>query len=82
MNERTELPPPEQRPWGGAYLRVTMRADVNGWDVDECEGRSHRELFRVYAEKLRQDADRYQRDADRFRALAEYVDRLARVEEP
>ena len=81
-DERVALAAPERRPWGDAYLRVTLKADVNGWDVDECEGRSHRELFRVYAEKLRQDAARYQRDADRLRSLAEYVDRLALVEEP
>lgn len=23
------------------YLRVTMRSDVNGWDIDECEANTH-----------------------------------------
>ena len=65
-----------------SYLRVTLKADVNGWDIDECEGRSHRELFQTYASHLRQDAARHQADADRLRSLADYADRLSFVEEP
>lgn len=64
------------------YLRLTLRADVNGWDIDEVEAKTHRELFELYAEHLRTDAKRHQDDADRLRALAEYADRLALLEEP
>jgi len=64
------------------YLRVTLRADVNGWDIDECEAHTHRELFELYAEHLRADAKRHQDDADRLRELAEYAARLALLEEP
>ena len=64
------------------YLRVRLNADVNGWDIDECEANTHRTLFRAYAASLREDAARHQADADRLRALAEYADRLAEVEEP
>jgi len=64
------------------YLRVTLRADVNGWDIDEVEAHSHRELFLAYAANLRADSDRHQADADRLRALAEYAERLAQLEEP
>lgn len=64
------------------YLRVTLKADVNGWDVDECEAKSHRELFELYAEHLRADAKRLQDDVDRLRALADYADQLALVVEP
>lgn len=64
------------------YLRVTLRADVNGWDIEECEAGSHRVLFELYAEKLRSDAARYEADAKRLRELADYAERLALVEEP
>jgi len=79
----TPKPLAEADPLAGLdYLRVTLRADVNGWDIDECEAKTHRELFELYAEHLREDARRHQRDADRLRELAEYADRLALVEEP
>lgn len=65
-----------------SYFRIALRADVGGWDVDEIEADSHRELFRLYAEQLRADAARHQSQADRMRALADYADRLAQVDEP
>ena len=64
------------------YLRVRLNADVNGWDVDECEAKTHRELFLEYAGKLREDAASHQADADRLSALAVYAERLAEVDEP
>ncbi len=64
------------------YLRVTLKADVNGWDIDEVEAHSHRELFELYAANLRADAKRHQEDANRLSALADYAERLAQQVEP
>lgn len=64
------------------FLRVTLRADVNGWDVDEIQANSHRELFLAYASAMREDAKRHQDDANRLRELADYAERLAQLEEP
>lgn len=80
--EQDWLPETPETVSGCNYLRVRLNADVNGWDVDECEASSHVALFKAYAAALREDAARHQADADRLNALARYADALALVEEP